>query len=155
MNEICENIYKICRINAGLTQEQAAELLHVAPRTLSGYETGEAPVHDKTVAAMVEAYKSPLLAWRHLKENSELGRFLPDVIMPQTNGDMAFQLILAQDDLTPAVNEIKRIMADGRIDEEEQSDFERSIELVKQVNAKLFSVIIYAGKSKPGGETLC
>ncbi|MDR1572382.1 MAG: helix-turn-helix transcriptional regulator [Clostridiales Family XIII bacterium] len=146
MTERRGNIYKICRNNAGLTQEQASEKLHIALRTLSSYENGETPVNDKMVAAMVELYKSPLLAWRHLKETSELGKYLPEVIMPQTNGDMAFQMILAQDDLKPVVDEIKRIMSDGKVGDDEMAAFDESIEMVKQVNAKLLSVIIYAGR---------
>ena len=54
MSNECENLYKICRISAGLTQEQAAELLAVSQRTLSEYENGRARVPDDIVAAMVE-----------------------------------------------------------------------------------------------------
>lgn len=141
-----ENIYKICRNNAGLTQEQAAERLHIATRTLSAYENGETPVNDKMVDAMVELYRCPSLAVQHLKLHSPLGKHLPDVVMPQTHGDMAFQMILAQDTLKPVVDEIKRIMSDGEISECEKSDFDEAIDMVKKVNAKLLSVIIYAGR---------
>ena len=66
MSNECENLYKICRISAGLTQEQAAELLAVSQRTLSEYENGRARVPDDIVAAMVEVYNSPLIAYYHL-----------------------------------------------------------------------------------------
>ena len=139
-----ENRYKLSRIAAGITQERASELLSVSTRGLSDYENGHTRVPDDIVAAMAEVYKSPLLAWWHLKQTSVLGRYLPDPIMPQTNSDMAFQLILAQDDLAPTVHEIKRIMANGEIDPDEQEDFNTAIEIIRTVNAKLLSVIIYA-----------
>ena len=141
-----ENIYKTCRNNAGLTQERAAEALHVATRTLSAYENGESPVNDKMVDAMVVLYGCPSLAVQHLKLHSPLGKHLPDVVMPQTHGDMAFQVILAHDYLKPVVCEIKRIMSDGMVSDCEKSDFDEAIEMIKKVNAKLLSVIIYAGK---------
>jgi transcriptional regulator with XRE-family HTH domain len=145
MSKGCENRYKVCRTAAGITQERAAELLGVASRTMSDYENGHARVPDDIVATMAEIYKSPLLAWWHLQQTSILGKYLPDIVMPQTHGDMAFQLILAKDDLEPTVKTIKSIMANGRIDDHEQGDFNESMEMVRKVNAKLLSVIIYAG----------
>ena len=102
MNNNCVNGYKTSRQNAGFTQEQAVELISqitggdLAVRTLSDYENGHVKkVPDEIVAAMADAYNCPILAWWHMKRNSPLGKFLPDIIMPQTNGDMAFQLVLA------------------------------------------------------------
>jgi len=150
MSKACENRYKISRETSGLTQERAAELLGVAPRTLSDYENGHAKVPEDIVDTMTDLYKCPSLAWWHLKHHTALGRHLPDIIMPQTNGDMAFQLILARDDLEPTVAMIKQIMSNGQVDDHEQDEFNNSIEMVKKVNAKLLSIIIYAGKITDG-----
>jgi transcriptional regulator with XRE-family HTH domain len=147
MTEQCGNIYKTCRDNAGFTQEQAVEFLGVETRTLSSYENGHSRVPDDIVATMADKYNAPLLAWRHLKETSVLGRYLPEIVMPQTNGDMAFQLWCADKELAPVVEAIRSIISDGDIGEDERKDFDQSIEMVKQVNAKLLSVIVYAGKS--------
>lgn len=40
MSELSQNIYRTGRICTGLTQEAAAERLHVAVETLRAYETG-------------------------------------------------------------------------------------------------------------------
>lgn len=69
---------------------------------------------------------------------------MPHVAMPQTNGDMAFQLILAGDQLTPAVDAIKKIVSDGIINENEWDTFHQCIEIIQGVNSKLFSAIVYA-----------
>lgn len=61
MSNDCENLYKVCRTSAGLTQEQAAELLGVAPRTLSDYENERTRVPDDIVDAMSRIYKEPRL----------------------------------------------------------------------------------------------
>ena len=148
MCKSCENRYKIGRETSGYTQEKASEMLHISPRTLSDYENGHTRVPDDIVAAMTEIYNAPLLAWWHLKETSPLGKFLPDLLVPQTNGDMAFQLVLAEDELSPAVNSIKRIISDGRIDEDESGDFKNSIMKIQNVNGKLMSAVAYAEQQK-------
>ena len=152
MSKEHENRYKMCRNNAGLTQEQAAELLHVAPRTLSDYENGKTPPDD-IVAAMAEIYKSPLLAWWHLKHHSILGKFLPEITPPQTHGDMAFQLICAHEDLESAVMTVRQIVKNKKICEETgqmcdntKHDFKRAVDGLRQVKAKILSSIIFADK---------
>ena len=146
MSYDCENRYKVCRETAGLTQEQAAEVLHVSVRQLSDYENSKQRVPDEMVSSMAEQYNAPLLAWYHLKYNHPLGKFLPDLQEPRTNGDMAFQAILAKDELDPAVDDIKKIVSDGIVDESEQAAFRECIKRMRDVNGKIFSVVIYAEK---------
>ena len=144
MSNECENLYKICRTSAGLTQEQAAEMLGIAPRTLSDYENDRTKVPDDIVDAMSRHYKAPLLAWWHLRNTSVLGKYLPDVVMPQTNGDLIAQLSMAEWRLKQVVEDIQRIMENGRVEEHERHDFQKAIGFVRQVNSKLLSVIVYA-----------
>lgn len=144
MSNECENLYKFCRITAGLTQEQAAELLGVAPRTLSDYENGHTKVPDDIVDGMSHHYNAPLLAWEHLKRTSVLGKYLPEMAMPQTDGDMVAQLSIAEWRLRQVVDDIQRIMENGRVEEPQRPDFKKALEYIKQINSKLLSVIIYA-----------
>lgn len=154
MSNDCGNLYKICRISSGLTQEQAAELLAVSQRTLSDYENSRAKVPDDIVAIMADAYHSPLVAYYHLKHFSPLGRYLPEIQEPQTNGDMAFQTIIARDELEPAVECIKKIVADGIIDSDESGKFAEFVRTMRKVSGKIFSVVAYAEKigGKPAKE---
>jgi hypothetical protein len=75
-----------------------------------------------------------------------LCEFLPEVILPKTDGDMTAQICLAENKLIKVASEIREIMFDGKIDENEKLDLKSAVELVKQINAKLFSVVIYAGE---------
>ena len=140
----CENLYKLCRTSAGFTQEAAAELLAISPRTLSDYENDRAKVPDDIVDAMSNHYKSPLLAWWHLRNTSVLGKYLPDMVMPQTHGDMIAQLSIAEWRLRQVVDDIQRIMENGKVEEHEKPDFKKAMEFVRQINSKLLSVIVYA-----------
>ena len=65
-----------------------------------------------------------------------------------TNGDMAFQLVLAEDQLTPAVEVIKKIMSDGRIGEDEWSIFDENMDAVMSVTGRLFSTLAYARQKR-------
>ncbi len=144
MNKTNDNHYKTCRTATTLTQEQAAELLHISPRTLSDYENGHSRVPDDVVDKMASIYNSPLLAWWHLKHSSILGKYLPDMVSPKSNTDLAFQLILAQDDLNPTVELVKNIMRDGMVSQEEQQDFDQAMHCLKTIVGKMLSVVVYA-----------
>jgi transcriptional regulator with XRE-family HTH domain len=143
MSKGCDNGYKLCREDAGLPQEQAAEALHVSTRTLSDYENGRTKAPDDIVSAMAERYNTPLLVWWHLKHHSVLGKYLPDIQVPQTHGDMAFQAVLVKDDIDPAVVLIKKIMADGKICEQDQDDLQEFRNRFMSSKEKILSVILY------------
>ncbi|MCL2223618.1 MAG: helix-turn-helix transcriptional regulator [Defluviitaleaceae bacterium] len=148
MSKACENRYKLCRENAGFTQEHAAGLLHISARTLSDYENGHSKVPDDVVDAMAEHYKCTALPFWHLKHHSILGKYLPEVFMPSTVGDMAFQAILAQDDLAPTVEVVKQLakqlMVTGEWCEQKKHDLRNTVETWTQVKSKLLSAIVYA-----------
>ena len=64
--------------------------------------------------------------------------------MPQTDGDMVAQLSIAEWRLRQVVDDIQRIMENGRVEEPQRPDFKKALEYIKQINSKLLSVIIYA-----------
>ena len=143
MSNECGNCYKISRNNARFTQEQAAELLGVAPRTLSDYENGHSRVPDDIVASMAEVYRCPLIVWWHLRHYSVLGKYLPDIQMPQTNGDAALQLWLARKDIIPTVEVAMEILG-GEMCQQALQSFEDEVGKVERVKAMLLSFIIYS-----------
>jgi DNA-binding XRE family transcriptional regulator len=155
MKKSCENRYKTSRETAGLTQSHAAELLHVSERSLSDYENDRTKVPDDVASIMADVYRSPHLALWHLKETSPLGKFIPEMAMPQTNGDMAFQLILADDQLSPAVETIKKIMSNGQPDADEWIAFHQCIDIIQSVSGKLLSAIVYARLTYREVSSLC
>jgi len=80
MKRTCENIYKSARVDAGLTQEKAAEMLFISTRSLCDYESGKTIPPEDVVSRMVDVYDSPRLGYQHLKQNNIVGRrLLPDL----------------------------------------------------------------------------
>ena len=78
-------VYHICREQAGLTQEQAAEGLNCSVRQLARYESGETPVPDDLAYAMVRRYDSQYLAVEHLRLVSHVAA---EVLPPVTVLDL-------------------------------------------------------------------
>ena len=113
MKENCENIYRRARKGAGLTQELAAELLHVSPRSLSDYETGRSRPHDDTVSSMVDAYDCHELGYLHLR-GTELGRkVLLEIALPATNEEAAMKIYSAAKSLQKTFRLFRKIIKES------------------------------------------
>lgn len=92
MTDADKTIYKICRAQAGYTQERAAELLSCSVRQLSRYEAGEAQVPDDLAYAMVRLYNSQYLAVEHLRLVSQLAASIIPAVEPVSLQTAAMRL---------------------------------------------------------------
>ena len=146
MDKTGNNYYQSCRLNAGLTQAQAAEAMAISTSTLAKIETDVRLPSDALVDRMADTYRSPMLAWWHLKNHSILGHHLPDVIQPQSDCDMALQSILMGDDITKANEVIKTLLADGIIGPDEFEDLTRYNAMIKRVSDRAASINVYVEK---------
>lgn len=153
MKHKCKSYYKICRESSGLTQETAAALLDISPRSLAAYENGKTknPVPEDIVSKMMEIYDSQSLGWWHLKNYSILGnKCLPDIEVPVSNGDMAFQTIMSKELMIEAEKIIKYVLADGVISSNEKSLIEKFRFIIGKVVNKLTSIQNFDCKMKRG-----
>ena len=66
-------MYREARKEAGLTLEEAAWRLNVAPRTLGKYEAGELRVPPETVCRMGQVYHKPELPLHHCAQHCAIG----------------------------------------------------------------------------------
>ena len=76
--ESFRNPYRESRDRAGMSQEAAAEALHISTRTLWSYETTNRPT-DETVISMAELYQDPYLEYEHLRLSPIGRRLLPEI----------------------------------------------------------------------------
>lgn len=76
-NDVCKFIKK-CRIEAGLTREQASECLRISWRTLAYYESGQRKIPDDIACLMSDVYKAPVIKYIWLK-NTRCGKELPNI----------------------------------------------------------------------------
>ena len=114
MAALYPNIYQRGRKTTLLTQEEAAERLHISPETLKRYEGGRLTPPDETVARMCEVYGVSWLALEHAKATDRLG-ILPELEpkpLPMATISLTNRLRDAADRLAGLL----RIAEDGVID---------------------------------------
>lgn len=147
-------IYRTCREQAGLTQEQAAEGLNCSVRQLARYEAGEAPVPDDIAYQMVVLYDSQLLEVQHLRLVSHVAAdLLPPIV--EVNLSMAsLALINRATELADNYRRMMQIAEDDRIDDQERPDYQIIQKNVRAVIAASFCYL-YANikKERPEGAT--
>lgn len=145
-------IYRTCRDQAGLTQEQAAELLNCSVRQLARYEAGEAPVPDDIAYQMVVLYDSQMLEVQHLRLVSQVAADLLPPIAEVNLSMASLTLINRATELADNYRRMMQIAEDDRVDEKERLDYQIIQESVRAVIAASFCYL-YADikKDRPEG----
>ena len=145
-----QNCYKASRLYAGITQEQAAEALGIATRTLSDYENGHVRPHDDMVLVMMDVYGCPPLGYLHMYDSALGKRVLTDIQLSETNGCMVLQTWNAQSSLRQIVKTLKKIFR-GKSKPEDLCEASRAkmvkkIDLLEQVRGEVVAAILYLRK---------
>nr|DAZ82932.1 MAG TPA: helix-turn-helix domain protein [Caudoviricetes sp.] len=153
MAELYPNIYQRGRKTTLLTQEEAAERLHISPETLKRYEGGRLTPPDETVARMCEVYGVRWLALEHAKATDRLG-ILPELEpkpLPMATISLTNRLRDAADRLAGLL----RIAEDGVIDDAERPEFDIIVQELRETIAAAYQVIYADGtkKERPDGGT--
>lgn len=152
MAALYPNIYQRGRKTTLLTQEEAAERLHISPETLKRYEGGRLTPPDETVARMCEVYGVRWLALEHAQATDRLG-ILPPVEpkpLPMATISLTNRLRDAADRLAGLL----RIAEDGVIDDTERPEFDDIVEDLRETIAAAYQVIYAdAKKERPEAAT--
>jgi predicted transcriptional regulator len=69
-----KTIYQESRRQAGISQESAAEILHVSVESIGAYERGETRIPCEIVVRMADIYNDQMLAYRHMTEACPVGK---------------------------------------------------------------------------------
>ena len=137
MQNSCTNIYQTARKAAGFTQERAAELLGLSPRSLVDYETGLRLPPNDVADSMVTVYNSQVLAVQHLRNSTRFAReLLPDVqamALPEAVLTLVDAVYAFADDRLD--RELIDIARDGVISEEERDRFDHVVERIRAITA--------------------
>ena len=142
MSKDFESMYARHRNAAGMTQERAAELLGVAPRTLQAWERGESTPPNARVLAMCDIYCSPTLAIEHLRYSSIIAYDVLPAVKAVPVAQAVCQLLSAIRKLEEihAEDKLLEIAADGRVDEIERADFEQLLIELDPIMAAVLSL---------------
>lgn len=119
------NPIRECRILAGKTQSEFAELVNVSIRALRRYESGEEETPDDVMTAAATIAECPLLLHRHFKQKYRLGDdILPSVEeIPLAQAVVTLLVELAELEREHVGSTLLELAKDGRIDPSEETDF--------------------------------
>lgn len=137
-----ENMYGRYRRAAGMTQERAAELLGVAPRTLQAWERDKSTPPNNQVLRMCDIYGANTLAIEHLRLNNVIAY---DVLPPVREVPVAqavCQLLgsIRKLEEIHAGDQLLQIAADGKVEELERPQFEQLLMELEPVMAAVLAL---------------
>ena len=146
MAALYPNIYQRGRKTTLLTQEEAAERLHISPETLKRYEGGRLTPPDETVARMCEVYGVSWLALEHAKATDRLGILPP--VEPKPLPMATISLTNRLRDAADRLARLLRIAEDGVIDDAERPEFDTIVQDLRETIAAAYQVIYADGAKK-------
>lgn len=122
-----KTVYKICREQAGYTQERAAELLNCSVRALARYESGETLVPDPVAYHMIQLYNSHYLGMEHLRLGSQVAAELLPPVEDSGLQTAVLRFFNLCDAAAKVGRELLRIAEDDKIDPLEREELDMKI----------------------------
>lgn len=130
MNNKQNNIYRIGREMAGMTQARYAEAIGVSVEAVAQYENGTIMPSDEVVARMAEVSGHTVLCYWHLLNKSRVApQHLPEVPcvpIAQAVCNLIAELNSFRDRY--ALDDLVTLAADGKIDLTEQETFNKVLD---------------------------
>lgn len=150
-----QNIYRIARKAAGLTQEKAAELLPISVRSLRDYEEGLRVPGNDVVGRMCVIYNTQHLAVQHLLETNGLLRCIVPELEPRGLMEIAMRTYnrMARFEQSHGLNRLMAIAEDGVIDANERAEFNAILEDITELVTCGMELKIYTTGEDAGPST--
>ena len=119
-----KNIYQISRENAGLTREEASELMKfVSADRIEKIESEKSAPHPEEILAMADAYKMPSLCNRYCSHDCPIGREYVPEIKTKDLAQITLEMLASLNSIESEKNRLIDITSDGVIQEDEYKDF--------------------------------
>lgn len=121
-----KNIYQICRENANLTREAAAEQLEfISSDRIEKIESEKSYPHPDEILAMADCYKNPSLCNYYCSHECSIGQEYVPEITAKSLSVVTLEMLSTLNTLSKEKDLMIDIAADGEISEDEISDFLR------------------------------
>lgn len=119
-----KNIYFRSREEAGLTRAQASELMeYVSESRIEKIENEKVVIHPEDVVAMADAYKKPNLCNYYCSNECRIGQnYIPEIKLSSLS-EISLGILASLNDLSKKKERLIEIAEDGKISEDELSDF--------------------------------
>ena len=120
-----KNAYQISREAAGLTRERAGELMSfVSDDRIEKIESERSLPHPEEVLAMSRCYRDARLCNYYCSHECPIGQIYVPEIELKSLSQITLETVNAINSLEKRKNRLIEIAVDGRIDPDEQEDFD-------------------------------
>lgn len=103
------NMYKRGRLEARMTIEEAAEELHIAPRTLAKYEADDTEPSPAMALQMSRVYRQPEITYQYCR-NCPIGAVYAYELLNNVDDNITTILVKLHEELHEAAEAVKKAM---------------------------------------------
>ncbi|MCR4587569.1 MAG: helix-turn-helix transcriptional regulator [Lachnospiraceae bacterium] len=120
-----KTIYQLCREEAGLTREEASEIMdYISDDRIERIENERSEIRPDEVIAMAQCYKNPNLCNYYCTHECPIGKENVDVVEEKNLTQITLEILSDLNTLEKARNRFIEISADSKITKDETRDFE-------------------------------
>ena len=148
-----KNIYQISRENAELTREAAAEQLEfISSDRIEKIENEKSLPHPDEILAMADCYKNPALCNYYCSHECPIGQeYIPEVAAKDLSV-ITLEMLSTLNTLAKEKDRMIDIAADGKVTEDEISDFLRIKDNLESMSLTIESLKLWVEKTIVSGE---
>lgn len=130
-----KNIYQTSREDAGLTREDAAELMEfVSSDRIEKIESEKSAPHPEEILAMADAYRKPSLCNQYCSHDCPIGREYVPEIKTKDLAQITLEMLASLTSVEKERDKLIEITADGAIQEDEYKDFSLIQEKLEKIS---------------------
>jgi len=147
------NIYTSARMDAGLTREQASEMLEfISSDRLYRIESGDTLPHPEEVLAMQKCYKNALLCNQYCTKECAIGQEFQSELSVKHLPQITLEIVDTINSLEIQKNRLIEMTTDSSIQEEELSDFNAIRKDLERISEACSSLKLWVENKKLQGE---
>lgn len=153
MNKEFGRICADARRSAGITQEQAEDLLRIGKRSISDYENGKTTVPEDIVVKMMEVYNDHRLGYMYLKLTNDVGRLILPDIQPRALSGSILDLRVEMEEAIKTEMELARVGRDDVITPAEEPIFRKCVDRLKPLCGAVFAIAYTQRENRLSGNS--
>lgn len=148
-----KNIYQLSRESLELTRDAASELMeYVSPDRIEKIESEKSLPHPDEVLIMAKAYKAPNLCNYYCSHECPIGQqYVPEVQIKDLS-QITLEMLNSLNSVEKAKERIIEITVDGKITEDEASDFIKIKENLDEISHSVDSLSLWIEKAIADGK---
>lgn len=148
-----KNIYQISREAANLTRETAAEqLAFISSDRIEKIENEKSCPHPDEILAMADCYKNPSLCNYYCSHECPIGQeYVPEVVAKDFSV-ITLEMLSTLNALSKEKDRMIDIAADGKVTEDEISDFLRIKDNLENMSLAIESLKLWVEQTIAAGE---